>query len=534
MKRFAKTKGLLYGLGLAMLAGGPVVAHDLTAPGAPVCLEGNFMVADPQNPPFAAAGPGRVLEMNIITGERGITVNTPFSAANVGTPICPDTVACPASWNPTGVASGGVKGHPFVTGTAQGTLTEFHRDGTPIRTIKYPTRPVGDPLNSVPQALGTQFMPNGNFAQTICDANFPESVNSDPIMAGEPDPAGNGNSSSLYFPPVYSTDARASNSRLLVLDQETLKVVDEYSRPAPGELGHDLWGCLADVAFTDEGMFVTTFHGAAILVIDWKAGVEDTSCGIGCNKEIEKKEMDDGDADDVFKLGKAKNRAKVIRVIDLLEDGDPNTPPIAANDPMRRDALRAVTFDESGTLYATFRKRSRPCLRGEFPGAPGGCNPSVFRQHVAVVDPGMNYPSRTIGLDPGVNVIAGIRTGRMSGVACANINPGHTNPDACDVETLLISASAFSPGCDANGDGVPGPGHPANRCFVPGGGVGEYSIDPAKADKTDGTCTGDPLGVNTGCAQPIATFKFRNPQITGPVETIDPRMLMVIHEAFIQ
>jgi len=35
-------------------------------------------------------GAGRVVEMNIFTGQRGITANTPFSPANVGTPICPD------------------------------------------------------------------------------------------------------------------------------------------------------------------------------------------------------------------------------------------------------------------------------------------------------------------------------------------------------------------------------------------------------------------------------------------------------------
>jgi hypothetical protein len=529
MKRFAKTKGLLYGLGLAMLAGGPTLAHELGDPGGPVCLEGNYMLADAQYAPFAAAGPGRVLEMNITTGERGITVNNPFNPANVGTPICPDTVTCAtgATWKPTGVASGGVNGHPFIVGEAQGTLTEFHRDGTPIRTIKFPTRPVGDAFGNVPRPLGAQFLPNGNFVQTVCDTNFNDAPNSDPILDSSGVPIPGSNSSSLYFPPTYDTDARASNSRLLVIDQETLEVIDEYSRPAPGELGHDLWNCMADVAVTGEGMFMSLFHGAAVLVIDWKAGVDnEKSEGIGANR----KDKDDDDADDAveaFELGKPKNRAKVIRVIDLLEDGDPSTPPIAANDPMRRDALRAITFDESGALYAAFRKRSRPCLRGEIPGTPGGCNPGVFRQHVAVVPPGMNYPTRTIGLDPGVNVVAGIRTNRISGVACANINPGHTDPDACDVETLLISASAFNPGCAITTGPAPNP------CFVPGGGVGEYLIDPAHADNP-ATCTGDPLGVNTGCAQPVATFKIRNPQITGPADKLDPRMLMTIHEAFIQ
>jgi len=61
---------------------GTVTAHDDGSAGEPVCLEANFMMADamnstPNNPPFASnQGPGRVLEMNIFTGTRGITVNT--------------------------------------------------------------------------------------------------------------------------------------------------------------------------------------------------------------------------------------------------------------------------------------------------------------------------------------------------------------------------------------------------------------------------------------------------------------------------
>ena len=38
---------------------------------------------------------------------------------------------------------------------------------------------------------------------------------------------------------------------------------------------------------------------------------------------------------------------------------------------------------------------------------------------------------------------------------------------------------------------------------------------------------------NEGCAMPIAQFDVINP-VTGEVELVDPRMLMPIHEAFIQ
>ena len=39
---------------------------------------------------------------------------------------------------------------------------------------------------------------------------------------------------------------------------------------------------------------------------------------------------------------------------------------------------------------------------------------------------------------------------------------------------------------------------------------------------------------NVGCAQPIAHFLGSNPDVgTGP-DLVDPRMLMVIHEPFIQ
>jgi len=231
-----------------------------------------------------------------------------------------------------------------------------------------------------------------------------------------------------------------------------------------------------------------------------------------------------------IKLGKSKNVAKVIRVIDLLgADAE-------LNDPNRRDSLRAITFDEGGNLYATNRVRSKACVKGE-----AGCNPSVFRQRIDIVPLGENYPTRTIALDPGVNVIAGIRTNRMSGPGCDFVTAqaianGESTDNVCDVETLIVSASAMNPGCDKNNDGVPGPGHPANRCFVPGGYVAEYRIDIDHVDGANGRCTGNPNDGwgpgegNEGCALPIATFFG---EVNGE-ENIDPRMLMTIHEAFIQ
>lgn len=486
----------------ALLAVAPalVSAHDDGSAGEPVCLEANFMMADAMNTPSASAfGPGRVLEMNIFTGERGITVNNPFGPGNAGTAVCPDGVDCPGPWKPTGVLSGGLNGHAFISSAAQHALTEFHRDGTPIRAAKLPMD--DDPRwGTVPRLLGTQFMPNGNIIQAVCDANFFNAVNSDP----DPD-AKDGNSSNNYFPPVYSTPERAQNSRLLVLDQETLEVIDEYSAPDDPR-----WTCMAGIAFSDEGMFVSMFHGDAVFVIDWKAGVDnEKSEGVGSNSP------------NGFKLGKQKNIARVIRVIDML--GDENGPGDPW-DPNRRDSLRAISFDEGGNLYATNRARSEACEEGE------ACNPGVFRQRISIVRLGDDYPSATLALDPGVNVIAGLRTNRMSGPGCDAINPPDAitgirpDPDACDVETLLVAASAMNPGCVDTGP------IGANPCFRPGGYVAEYLIDSAHLDADDGSCSGDPFGNNAGCALPIATFFGSD----NDEDNVDPRMLMVIHEAFVQ
>ena len=530
MKYKKDIKGLAYGIGLALVAG-QAAAHGLDEVGAPACLEANFMMADamnndpskpgPAGAPWAAAnGPGQVLEVNIVTGARGITVANPFGP---GTPdVCDGnsgniscginlngTTRTKAPFKPTGVLSGGLNGHAFITSAAQQALTEFHRDGTPIRSVSFRPllgNPTGDAgLGSLPRPLGTQMMPNGNIVQAICDANFFNASNSD-LDPDYTDPAGGHNTSWQYFPPVYQTAERSANSRVLVLDQETLQVIDEYSQPADEDAR---WTCMAGLAFSEEGMGVSMFHGAAIAFVDWKAGLSNHSAGVGSNEAHKKG----------FELGEEENQSVVTRWVDMR----PGKP---ADDPSRRDSLRAWGYDEDGTIYVTDRERADGADCG-----PGhSCNPGVFRQKIQVVDLGNDSPDRTIGLDPGVNVIAGMRPNRMSAVACDNIGgptAGGTNPDgtSCDVETLLIAASAFNPSINAGGGSM-----------KPGGGVGEYSIDPADADGVSGPCTGEHgnAAANTGCAQPIAQFLGGNPDVgTGP-DLVDPRMLMVIHQPFIQ
>ncbi len=379
------------------------------------------------------------------------------------------------------------------------------------------------------------------------------------------------NSSLLYFPPVYSPDTRGANGRVLVLDQVSLEAIDEYSRPTTGPYANDpRWNCPAGVIFTSEGLFVSMFHGDAVFVIDWKAGIDKTSRGVGSNKPLGCGSSSDDDGDNCsLKLGKKKNEAKIIRVIDMSNDGtlavggalnydDSST---NYDNPNRRDNLRAIRMSEDGTLFGTRRSRSRDCLRGEAPGAvvpnPSGnppCNPSVFRQHIFTSSPGAAGRSGSIGLDPGVNVIAGVTINRMSGPACDFVtaealaaNPGADVSDICDVETLYAGLSAANAGCDKNNDGLPGPGHPANQCFAPGGAIYEYRIDVAHWDggsaagDGSGNCTGNPNtpALNTGCAQPVAQFDFVSDGITsslpaGTIETLDPRMVMTIHEAFVQ
>jgi hypothetical protein len=70
--------------------------------------------------------------------------------------------------------------------------------------------------------------------------------------------------------------------------------------------------------------------------------------------------------------------------------------------------------------------------------------------------------------------------------------------------------------------------------------VYEYLIDAGHWDATDGTCTGNPSDPfvgpapsNSGCALPIAQFEITTTP-GGTVEKLDPRMVMTVHEAFIQ
>lgn len=526
--------------GMAVLAGG-ALAHDGGAndAGTPVCLEANYMVANAQFTPFAEAnGPGEVIEQNIITGERGITVINPFAP---GVEVCDAVLQeCPGPWKPTGTFSGGQKGHAYITSAGQQALTEFHRDGSPIRTVSYKTI-TGNPLGragrgSLPRPLGTQIMPNGNLVQAICDANFFNAGNSDPIAPGESDPdplttnpAIPGLAANQFFPPVFATPERNANSRILVIDQDTLEVIDEYSQPKKNTLGHDLWGCVAGISFTDEGMFLSTFHGGAVLVVDWREGVSGTSRGVGANNPGN------------FSIDRESNRARVTRVIDYVGG--------SADNPHRRDTLRANTLDEQGNLYATNRRRHDACERGDF-GIGSSCNPGTFRQRVSIDivadDDGPTDEDATLALDPGINIIAGIRINRMSARGCDyvqaeaivnGVDPASREfVEQCNVETLLVAGSAMNPGCDPDDDGSNGPGHPANQCFTPGGYVAEYRIDEAHLDGASGSCTGDPadgFGAgegNEGCAQPIATF---GGAVNGDVN-IDPRMLMPIQRAFIQ
>ena len=536
-------------------------AHDAgSRAGLPVCTEANLMAADAQNAPFSnAPGPGRVLEMNITTGERGITVLRPFNASNVGTEICNNGgVDCPGPWKPTGVLSGGENGHALITSAAQHAITEFHRDGTAIRTgPTLPTSPSpnGGGYGFVPRLLGSGYMPNGNVAQTVCDANFFNAPNSDQNPDGS-------NRSNNFFPPVFSTEERGANGRVLVYDQVSLQVVDEYSKPTRGPYANDpRWNCPAGVLFTSEGLYVSMFHGDAVFVIDWKAGIDKKSRGVGSNKIKGGDDNHHGYRRHGFKLGKKKNQAKIIRVIDLSNDGGTGSPGGALNyddsatgydSPNRRDNLRAIRMSEDGTLWGTRRSRSKECTEGE-----AGCNPGVFRQHIFASAPGAGHRTGSLALDPGVNVIAGTTISRMSGPGCAYVqaeviaNGGTLTGDECDVETLYFGASAANPGCDPDGDGVNGPGHPANRCFKPGGSILEYRMDAAHMDGAGGLpCTGDPADGygpgegNEGCAMPIAQFDFvaqgdntvndTSALPDGVIEKIDPRMVMTIHEAFTQ
>jgi len=489
MKKFTK-RSISAGLAasLAMLAGS-AFAHDPNSlgPGTPACIESNLMAADAENGPFSnQPGPGRVVEMNITTGTRGITVERPFNPLTVGTPICPDGVDCPGPWKPTGVLSGGEDGHAVITSAAQHAHTTFHRNGTPIKTgPALPTSPSpnGGNYGHVPRLLGSGYMPNGNIAQAVCDANFFNASNSDTMGAGESGitfnafpgpPAPSTNSSYLYFPPVYSNATRGANGRIIVMDQVTLEAIDEYSIPTKGPYANDpRWNCPAGVIFTSEGMYVSFFHGDAVFVVDWKAGIDnEKSEGVGSNSPDNAKDADSDDTVVEFKLDRPTNAAEVIRVIDLSNDGtldvggalNYDDSATGFDSPNRRDNLRAIRMSEDGHLFGTRRSRSKDCLRGEAPGAAPNtsgvvCNPSVFRQHIFIAEPDGSNRAGSLALDPGVNVIAGVTINRMSGPACTfveaeAVNNSSFTGDECDVETLYVGVSAGNADCDANSDSV--------------------------------------------------------------------------------
>ncbi len=199
----------------------------------------------------------------------------------------------------------------------------------------------------------------------------------------------------------------------------------------------------------------------------------------------------------------------------------------------RRADQAAVEGGQHGVLHGDALLDEQTSMGDQLTQGPGLLIGKLHAgQEVGLQKSGQRVGVDLVGLDPGVNVIAGMRPNRMSAVACDNIGgptAGGTNPagTSCDVETLLIAASAFNPSMNADGGRM-----------KPGGGVGEYSIHPDDADGASGPCTGahGPANAinNTGCAQPIAQFLGRNPDVgTGP-DLIDPRMLMVIHQPFIQ
>jgi hypothetical protein len=180
-------------------------------------------------------------------------------------------------------------------------------------------------------------------------------------------------------------------------------------------------------------------------------------------------------------LNKWWNAARVKRVIDMY-------PGAALDDPRRRDSMRATTFGANGTLYLVNRARSTEVN-------PGAAD---RRQHVDVVPWGASGPVGTLAMDHGIQVIAGARTNKISVKGCTKVR--ETDPlNRCDYETLLVAASGT-------------------------GKVHEYRLG---TEFLDGPQCRD---LNIGCAQPIA--EFFGPE--NSEDKIDPRMLMIIHESFVQ
>ncbi len=437
LKRLKKVF-LLVSAALLLAPATYVAAQGLERAGLPVLLDGNFIVADAMNAPFATTpGPGRVLEMNVMTGDIGVMIDNPLDGSSAA-------LGLTGPWKPTGVLSGGIEGHAFINGAAQHTLSEFYRDGTHIRTVRPITAPdLSEGFGAMPRLLGSQFMPSGNIVLAVCDANF-----NDPSV----------------FPPVSSSLEQARNSRIVVIDPETLQTVDTYNAPRDRR-----WTCMAGIIFGEDGMYVSMFHGATVFVIDWEAG-------LGNEKKPGKFKRNH--------LNKRVNRAKVVRVIDMY-------PGATHDDPRRRDSMRAITFDADGNLYGTNRARATEVDPG----------PDDMRHHVIVVPRGGDRPVGTLAMDHGVQIIAGLRTNRISGPGCDYVreDPDDIFPDSfnqCDFETLYVAASGT-------------------------GNVMEYLIN---SDFLDGP---DCRDLNMGCAQPIASF-FGS---ANGMEDLDPRMLMRAKDA---
>lgn len=153
--------------------------------------------------------------------------------------------------------------------------------------------------------------------------------------------------------------------------------------------------------------------------------------------------------------------------------------------------MRAITFDADGNLYGTNRARA----------TEDEPDPDDMRHHVIVVPRGGDRPVATLAMDRGVQIIAGLRTNRISGPGCDYVREYPSDIfsasfSQCGFETLYVAASGT-------------------------GNVMEYVIH---SDFLDGP---DCRDRNVGCAQPIATF-FGS---ANDMDDLDPRMLMRAKDA---
>lgn len=226
---------------------------------------------------------------------------------------------------------------------------------------------------------------------------------------------------------------------------------------------------MAGVIFGEEGRYVSMFHGAAVFVIDWEAG-------LGNEKKPGK-----------FKrshLNKRVNRAKVVRVIDIY-------PGAAHDDPRRRDSMRAITFDADGNLYGTNRARATEINPG----------PDDMRHYVIVV------PRGAIGL-----------SAPLPWTTEFKLSPDFVPTESPDPDVIMCEKIQTIYSLPASISAT------SRRFYVAASGTGnvmEYLIHP---DFLDGP---DCRDLNVGCAQPIATF-FGS---ANGMEDLDPRMLMRAKDA---